>query len=382
MQFFIALVGALLGFLILFASIHYLIRVNEFGAGEDIMQNKGIVIHKKVSTLSSLNILKTDFSKEEIAELKEESFVERVSPVINNSFNISLQTDSDLLPYVRSDIFVQAIDKEFLGVNSLQWDWKPGDEFIPIILPRDFLVMLNSFASAKGIPSISEDIAKKLGFKITLYNNTAKEFHKVKIYGFTNEISSILVPESFIRYGNEKYPTPAPVKTTQLMLNIKEGQFGVFEDYMNSHNLESKESAMMLAKLKGVARISFAVLIGVSVLTILLSALLMAQYAQLLISRNRYEIHTLLRLGYSPKAIITSLLKYFIITYIAITVLSFLFFSLLKMKVDKILIQNGIQIDTGYTAFSILMGGVALSVFIAMSYFSVRREVIKPQKVL
>lgn len=378
-QFFIALTGALLGFIFLLASVHYLIRVNEFSVGEDILENKGVVIYKKVSTLSSLNVLKTDFNETEIAAIGAEPFVERVSPLLNNSFNISLQTDSDLLPYVRSDIFVQSVDKAFLGVKSLQWDWKLGDEFVPIILPRDFLVMLNSFASAKGIPKISEDIAKKLGFKITLSNSKTKEFFNVRIYGFTNEISSILVPESFIKYGNEKYPTAKPVKTTQLMLNIKAGQFGQFENYLKNHNLETKESSLMLGKLKGIARISFFILMGISALTILLSGLIMTQNAQLLISRNSYEIRTLLRLGYAPKTVIYALLKYFTVTYLAITILSFILFNAIKSSIDNVLIENGIQIATSYTTFSILTLVFALGFYILMTCSSVRKEVKRSQ---
>src|SRR5690554_7503621 len=79
--------------------------------------------------------------------------------------------------------------------------------------------MLNTFASAKGIPQVSDDLAKTIGFKFTLYNDEKKEWEKVKIVGFTNEVSAILVPSSFMEYGNKNFPTSVPADRKSTRLN-------------------------------------------------------------------------------------------------------------------------------------------------------------------
>lgn len=377
MQLGVALLGALLGFSFLFVSVHYLVRINEFGKTESVLDNKAIVIQKKISTLTSLNLVKSDFSQDEILQLSQEDFIEDVEAVINNNFDVSLQTDSDLLPYVRSDIFLQSVDKNFLGIESLQWDWKESDAYVPMILPRDFLVMINSFTSAKGIPQISEDIAKNLGFKINISNDLKEETHKAKIFGFTSDISSILVPESFMKYANENYPISTVAETTQLILTVKKGKFGSFEKYMEQNMLESKDSAMMIGKLKSMMNILLSVITGVGALTLLLSGLIIVQYSQLIFSKNLYEIRTLMRIGYSPQKIIKVILKYLIYIFCMVLLASMVIFILSKLTIDNILMQNGIQIATSYTAMSFGIIILVFLLYIFANYSTLKKEVYK-----
>ena len=206
-QLIIAMIGAFMGITFLITSIHYLIKVNEFGEGADILGPNTIIVQKKVSNSSSLNLTKTDFSESEIQKMKNEPFIEDVQPVISNNFDVSFETADPMVPRFRTDVFIQTIDPEFLDVKSDKWHWKEGDEFVPIVLPRDFLVMLNTFMSAQGIPQVSDDLAKDVKFKFTLKNDTDKEWVDARIIGFTNEVASILVPESFMKYGNDKYST-------------------------------------------------------------------------------------------------------------------------------------------------------------------------------
>lgn len=376
-QLIVAVIGAFVGFTFLVTSIHYLIRINEFGQGEEILGNNTLIIQKKITSFTTLKIARNDFNDREIKDLEEQPFIEKVQPIVNNNFNVSLQTDSKLVPYFRSDIFVQSVDKDFIKVDDMDWKWAEGDPFVPIILPRDFLVMLNTFASAKGIPQISEDLAKGIGFKFTLYNNDKKEFQKAEIVGFTNEVSSILVPQSFMEYGNKKFPTTVPAETTQLMLTVKEGQFGDFENYLLQHSMESKESSMAIGKLKSVAGMLFSILIGISLITVFLAGLVLLQYAQLLISKNRYEISVLLHQGYSPKKIIRTILNYFIKIFAVIIVISLIVFASLKFFIDELLAQSGIHIDTDFTFLSIFALLVVFFIFTIVNYLNAKRSVLK-----
>lgn len=184
-----------MGITFLITSIHYLIRVNEFGEGEDILGPNTIIVQKQVSNSSVLQIARTDFSKSEIERIKSESFILDVKPVVANNFSVSFQTNDPLVPYFRSDVFIQTVDKEFLDVKSDKWKWKEGDSIVPIIMPRDFLVMLNTFMSAQGIPQISDDLAMDINFKFTLESKDQgrKEWVNAHIIGFTNEVAAILV---------------------------------------------------------------------------------------------------------------------------------------------------------------------------------------------
>jgi hypothetical protein len=374
-QLYIAVIGAFLGFTFLITSIHYLIRVNEFGRGEEILGANSIIIQKKITTFNSVNLAKTDFSEKEIQHINRQAFIERTEPILSNSFGISFQTDSDLVPYFRTDVFVQSLHSDFLKFDEQLWKWNESDEFVPIVLPHDFLVMLNTFASASGLPQVSEDLAKSIGFKFKLYNDEHKEYQNARIIGFTNEVSAILIPESFMKYGNQKFPTANPAKVTQLMVQVKEGSFGDFENFLSGRSMESKASSMIVGKLKSIAGTLFLIVMAISVIAVFLASLVLIQYAQLIMTKNAYEIRTLLRIGYPPKAIIQTISRYFIRVFALISILSATSFILIKIVVDQLLIKGGIAVSSSlsFTSFGALL--LAFGIYTVVNYYNAKREI-------
>lgn len=379
-QLYIAILGTFIGFIFLTTSVHFFIRINESKKNEDVLKGKAIVIQKKVSSLSTLNLVKTDFNPDEIEKLNSQDFTLEVQPIINNSFDISIQTDSKLLPYFRSDIFLQAVDARFLDVSSIKWQWDENDAYVPIILPREFLVMLNTFANARGLPQVSEELAKSVSFQFNLSGNSQKTSKKVKIIGFTGDISSILVPPSFLNYGNDKFGDQQSLKTTQLLVSIQEGTFGKLEQYMQSHGLEAKESSLVIGKLISVTSSLLLILIGISALILLLSSLVLIQYTQVLIAHNHYEIRTLLRIGYSPQKITKIITKYFILIIAFTALFSCIAFVFLKITIDKKLLDSGLTISKTLTLPSGLVLLFVVLIYLVLNYLNTKKEVFNAEE--
>lgn len=376
-QLIIAMIGAFMGITFLVTSIHYLIKVNEFGEGADILGPNTIIVQKKVSNSSSLNLTKTDFSETEIQKMKNETFIEDVQPVISNNFDVSFETADPMVPRFRTDVFIQTIDPEFLDVKSDKWHWEEGDEFVPIVLPRDFLVMLNTFMSAQGIPQVSDDLAKDVKFKFTLKNDTDKEWADARIIGFTNEVASILVPESFMKYGNDKYSTEKEKKITQIMIAGKESEFGHVEEMLNERGLESKNSQMVVGRLKSMVGTLFLVVLGISVIAVFVSGLVLIQYMQLLISRNAYEVRTLLRIGYPPKMLINYFFMYFVKIFGIIAASGIAVFFVFKFFLDEMFESGGLYIDTTLSYQSIVSLIFAYFIFSFASLRNARKGIFK-----
>jgi hypothetical protein len=376
-QLIIAMIGSFLGITFLVTSIHYLIKVNEFGEGADILGPNTIIVQKKVTNSNTLNLAKTDFSEAEMKSLKNESFILDVKPVVSNNFDVSFETADPLVPRFRSDVFIQTVDPDFLDVKSVHWKWSEKDTVVPIILPRDFLVMLNTFMSASGIPQISDDLAKDIKFKFTLSSPLGKEWVNARIIGFTNEVPSILVPESFMKYGNDKYGNKADEKITQLMISSKEGEFGRMEELIKKKHLESKNSQMVIGKLKSVIGTLIMVVLGISIIAVFVSGLVLIQYAQLLMSKNAYEVRTLLRMAYSPQIIIQKFFIYFMKIFGIISLLGFSSFYGLKYLLDSMFEQGGIYLDTEIAYISILALVISFVLFSIASFRNVRKGVYK-----
>ena len=376
-QLIIAIIGAFMGITFLVTSVHYLIKVNEFGKGSDILGPNTIIVQKKVTNSSSLNLTKTDFTDREIEKIKREPFIQDVKPVISNNFDVSFETADPLVPRFRTDVFIQTVDPKFLDVKSSKWHWKEEDEYVPIIMPRDFLVMLNTFMSASGIPQISDDLAMDIRFKFTLKDDKNKEWVDARIIGFTNEVSSILVPESFMVYGNTKYTSGKEKKITQIMISGKESEFGLVEDLLNKRGLESKNSQMVVGRLKSVVGTLFLVVLGISVIAVFVSGLVLIQYMQLLMSRNAYEVRTLLRIGFHPAIIIRSFFRYFIQIFGIVSGIALLMFFIFKFFLDAMFESGGLYIDTGISIASIASLMITYLIFGVASYNTAKKGIFK-----
>jgi ABC-type lipoprotein release transport system permease subunit len=376
-QLIIALLGTLLGVLFLLISVHYLLKVNEFGKGSEMLGPNTLIIQKKVSNTTTLQLASTDFSKREIQSISKQPFIEEVLPVVSNNFGVEFATSDPMLPYFRSDVFIQAVNAKFLDVKSKQWNWNETDLVVPIILPRDFLVMLNTFMSSSGIPQISDELAKEVSFSLTLSNPSNKRLFKAKIIGFTNEVSSILVPETFMEYGNLTFGSNIPQKTTQLMLSGKEKEFGLVEKFLEKQHYESKNSQLVTGRLKSVVSSLLGVIVFISFLTLLFSSFVLIQYIQLLITRNVYEVRILLRLGYAPKVVCRVFVRYFVLLYLFICFISSVLFVLLKSNLDKQLHTSGVYIDLHFSSVSWATLGVSFVLFYVTTYYSTKRIVMK-----
>lgn len=375
-QLYIALLGVFIGITFLVTSVHYLLRVNEFGKDTEIIGANILVIQRKVTSSSTLNLTKTDFELEEIERMKKEPFIEDVQAVVSNNFGVWLELNEERLPTFKTDVFIQAVNKKFLDVKSDKWKWKEGDSFVPIIMPRDFIVMLNTFMSASGIPQISDELALDIKFKLRISNGQKQKWVDSKIIGFTNEIPALLVPEEFMDYANANFSDGSEANITQVMLAGKEGEFGKLEAYMDEHGLESRNSQVVVSRLKSIVGTLFGVISGISIITVLLSGLVLIQYLQLLMTNNKYEIRTLLRLGYTPKELINAFFRYFLKLFVIIASLGFLSFTGLKNIVDEIFKTGGINLNQSISLISVITLVISLFIFAISSLITANKGVL------
>jgi len=367
-QLVLATVGTFLGLLFLFTSLHFLHKVYAYGDKTEMLSKNTIVVQKKVSNASIIGLSNSEFSENEIKDLRKKSFVEKCDVIRSSTFDVLFQIDDPLIPSFNSDIFVQSVKTEFLDVKTDSWSWKKGDEVVPIIMPRDFLMMLNNFLSISNIPQLSDDLVLDLKINLKIKGQMRREWVKAKIVGFTNELSSILVPESFVLWGNAEYGKPDEEVISQLVIKSKDGQFGHLEKYLDDNNLESKKSQMVIARLKSALGVLLSLISVVSLLTVFLAMLVLVQYLQLILTHNEYEIRTLMRLGHSPNVLIRVFMKYFVKLFFIILLLSIGLFGLLKYYLEQLFISGGISLNSTisyylYIAIILVFGAFTFSIW-------------------
>tara|TARA_B110000285_G_scaffold6870_2_gene7090 strand:- start:11589 stop:12767 length:1179 start_codon:yes stop_codon:yes gene_type:complete len=377
-QLIIAMIGSFLGITFLITSIHYLIKVNEFGEGTEILGPNTIIVQKKVTTSTTFGMSKSDFSQKEIDNLLAMPFITYVKPILTNNFNLWFETSDKRIPEFKTNLFIQTVDESFLKIDSKKWQWEKGDKSVPIILPRDFIVMLNTFAASSGFAQVSDELAMKAGFKFMIsdeYNN--KEWFDVHIVGFTSEVSAVLVPASFMEYGNMNFRLEDEKKITQIMISGKESEFGLVEQMLTENGLETRESQMIVGRLKSMVGTLFFVVLCISIIAVFLSGLVLIQYMQLLMSKNAYEVRTLLRIGYHPDNVIRQFFIYFVKVFGVVMGMGMVTFLFFKHFLDKMFKEGGLHIDTGITYWSMGALLLALALFTLSSFLTAKKGIYK-----
>lgn len=369
-QLILALLGSFLGLFFLFTSLHFLHKIYSYGENSEMLSKNTIVIQKKVSSGPLLGLNNPEFSEEQINELRSMDFVESCDPIRSNTFDVVLAIDDPLIPAFNSNIYVQSVQKRYLDVKTSNWDWNEERETLPIIMPRDFLMMMNNFLSASNIPQLSDELVLDLKIDLKIGPRNYRETIHSRIVGFTNELSSILVPEEFLSWANTKYGEENKEVVSQLVVKSKDGQFGLLENHLEEKKLESKKSQLIIAKLKSALGVLLSIISTISLLTVFLSILVLIQYLQLILTKNDYEIRTLLRLGHSPSMLIVVFMKYFMLLFTVVTLLALLLFLPAKYYLQQVFISNGISLDSSlsfylYGLVILVFGVFALSIWLS-----------------
>ena len=376
-QLTLALVGTFLGLFFLFTSLHFLHKIYTYGENSEMLSKNTIVIQKKVTSGPLLGLNNPEFSDEQIDEVRSMEFVESCDPISSNTFDVVLSIDDPLIPAFNSNIYVQSVHEDYLDVKTDHWDWDEGSKTLPIIMPRDFLMMMNNFLSASNIPQLSDDLVLDLKIDLNIGPRNYRETIHSRIVGFTNELSSILVPESFLIWANQKYGEKEKEVISQLVVKSKDGQFGLLENYLEENEFESKKSQLLIAKLKSTLGVLLTIISVISLLAVFLSMLVLIQYLQLIMTKNDYEIRTLLRLGHAPNQLIKVFLRYFMSLFSVVTVLSLLLFIPAKYYLQQIFISNGISLDSSLSIYLFLLVIFVFIVFALSIWLSTKKRIYK-----
>lgn len=344
-QLMIVAFGALVGFLFLLTVVHYFGTIRNLASGADSMSPNLVVAQKKVSKYAVFDSNNSAFLPEDIERLNGHAAVQKVAPVVNNQFYVALSMQEEGLPYFSTDIFIQSVADDMMDVQLDDWNWNEKSDRVPMVMPRDFMLMLNQFAASYNIPQVSEEIAKTLNFTLEIRGKGVKQSYKAGIIGFSNQMNAVLVPMSFMEYGNKVFTEEKKVAPTLLVLQLNQRNYGDFEILMEELNLEIKENELLVVKIQAMLYVVLSVLFVIALIIVLLCGMLIAQFSMLLISESAYELQTLLRIGYHPKQVANYFYHFFLRKLLWVVLVVFLLFIAVKFGLDKNLKDHGLVVD-------------------------------------
>ncbi|HCO68331.1 MAG TPA: hypothetical protein DIT04_11330 [Dysgonomonas sp.] len=294
----------LIGMCIILLAIQFYSDMNPLLTGKDnLFKEDYFTITKKVGMLSGLTSRNTGFSPQEIEDLKEQDFIQDVGIYTPSQFNVFTGFNSQDAGVVFStEMFFESVPDKFIDVRSDEWNFSPTDNTIPIILPKNYLDLYNfGFAEASSMPKISEGLAGMVNLDVTIYakNGQRREF-RGRIVAFTNRINTILVPESFMLWANQKFGN-ADISFKPARLIVEVGNIvdptlvTYFKDKGYEISGENTNASRMSFFLKVI--VSIVALVGVIICILSFFVLVLSIY--LLLEKNMNKLRTLRLIGYT-----------------------------------------------------------------------------------
>lgn len=382
-----AIAGALFGFLLLLGTLqaYFDFRAALNGTG-DLNKPQYLVINKEVNMLNTLFGGQKGFSAAEISELKKIEGVKDVAGLTASHFKINLTMgagQSEMMKGMYMDLFFEAVPDAFIDTETDAWQWAEGDSVIPIIIPRDYVKLYNfGYAPTQGQPQVSESLFKLARANVTIRGSKGSAKFQGKIAGFSERINTILAPQSFVNYANEKFAgVQADTKNPSRVIIQCEGPATTeLIDYFTENGYETGAEALRNSKLNSFLRLVMNVLVAIGTVIILLSLLVFVQYSQLLMSKSSYELETLIRIGYNYKTLARYYIRYYALIYGLILIVSVLILWPVKSWFRDFISDKGFELPSGLDTTALLCGiGFAL-LFMLMNALTVRRELKKLAK--
>ncbi len=331
-----------------------------------------LVINKEVT---ENNTASTTLSDSDIADLKKQPFVQETGLLTPSRFKVSAQSVSNRIPFY-TDLFFESVPDEFIDVKSNDWKWDDNSTFIPMIVPNMFLTMYNfGFAASQDLPQLSPELVKSLPIQINIKGPSGMVSYIGKAVGFSDRISSVLVPQPFMDWANKKFGGNQNTQPSRIIIKTKDPGDPVLVNYLKAHGLTTDSDKTRFSKLRKTVDIvvNFSWITGAVML--LFALLIFTLFIQLTIASAKEEIFLLITLGAGPRQLQKFLVKQFFPSNIVITAVVLCVIAALQVWLQQILQRQNIYLNPVISVYSIATAILILLVLWIVNFLTIRKYI-------
>ena len=374
-----AIVGCFLGFFLIFIAAQLFADFKTMAnSQEQVIGSQFLVINKPVSMLNSFKLGNSTFSSGEVEKLKSHPSIKRISEFTANQFeavaSMSLPNSS---AQFRTELFMESVGNDFLDIQPDDWNWQEGNEMIPMILPTDFINLYNfNFAPGRGLPQLSKATIQLAVFDIDIRGAKGSSHFQGRIAGFSNRISSVLVPKSFMDFANSHYGNNQTKPASyRIIVEAKQQELPEIQQFIEEEGYETNEELLKNGKFGSLLQAILGILAILGIIVMFVSVSSFILYVQLAITRSKYETETLLRQGYPHKKIIQWYSKQLALIFILIAVVNLALVFWIKTLTNSYIENFGFEAPDHLNVFVLLGGLLLIAMLWIFQTLNVRRQV-------
>ena len=443
-ELFIASFGCFIGTILLLLAIQIYQDATIYLENNEGPKNY-FTINKKIEGGALLNLAKKEesFDKQELDTIRQIKGIKRIGGFVRNKFPITLYIwPSGKIGFgaaAKTDLFFESIPDEFLDFIPKEWEWEENASIVPIMVPKFYLDLWNFGLAPSRVeyPALSTDAAKGMPIQIFIGKNKETTLNG-RFVAFSKRINSVLVPESFLNWANQKFAQPesgdfyflwkegtidgpprsrsdlsklralpdfkswevSPLgnpasrssissllekqdsdnEPSRIILEIADTPSPALLEYIDRNeyelNREFPDQDLIKKALQGI----FAGVIGIGILLSLLSIATFATSFKLVVSQSSEHVKNLLLLGFSPGQISQIFYGRFQKLFIYIISGSFVVCLLSKYFVGQTAIEFGINIESNLSWYTVVFTVLYSIVFLVVNKTNISNSVLKLDK--
>lgn len=275
-----------------------------FNDEESFISKDYLIITRAVTGAGAMMGNNGEFSDDDISDLESQPWCRQVGRFLNSDFAIDAQLGVGSGHAMHTQFFFEAIPDEFIDIDPNAWGFSADKPEVPVVISRDYLSLYNfGFASTQGMPRISEGQAEMIPLEFTLSGNGLRDRMPGHIVGFSNRLNTVIVPEEFMQWANQRYGSGAEQHPQRLIVEVSTPGDVKIEQYMDDHHYEVAGDKMSSSKANYFLTVISGIVIAVGIIISLLSFFVLMLSIYLLLQKNTRKLQDLLLLGYSPNQV-------------------------------------------------------------------------------
>lgn len=293
----------LFGMIIVLLSVQfYQDVIPVFTAEDSFMRSDFLIVNKKIGTASTISGSSNTFNQTEVDDLAQQPFVSRMGKFTNANYKADVSMRVNGVSVLNNGaISFESIPDSFVDTPLRNWNYQPGEKTIPIILPRIYLTMYNfGFAQTHALPKLSDGLVGMIDFHIFVHGKHREAQFKGKVIGFSNRLSSILVPQAFMDWSNDTFTPGETHAPTRLIVQVNNPSDPQFTKYLDQKGYEIENDKLNTEKTTYFLRLLVTMVVGVGLVISALSFYILMLSIYLLVQKNTHKLENLLLIGYRP----------------------------------------------------------------------------------
>ena len=372
-RFIMAIAGLSIALVLILSAVQLQVNYDELlhnKSNQDSIANF-LVINKKVTTS---NAGSTTLSKEEIANLKQQPFIEAVGALTPSRFKVSASGGEHVPIY--TELFFESVPDDFLDVQSKDWKWDDNSQFIPMIVPNTFLDMYNfGFATSQGLPQLSQELVMSLPIQVNITGKQGTVQYYARVVGFSDRITSVLVPQQFMDWANAKFGVAQQAQPSRVVIRTNDPGNPQLVNYLKEHGLSTDADKTRFSKYRQVVNMVVNVSGVIGAVMFLFALLIFTLFIQLTIASSKEDIALLVTLGAAPKQLYQFLMKQFYPVNLVITGIVLIIIALMQFFAKQYLSGQHIYIASYPSLFTLFAALVILIVLWVVNSITIKKYI-------